>query len=303
MPLDADGEATFDPGILAVGPHTITATFAGTNDFQASNQSLNEVVYEYQTTTQVSESESVATYGDLVTFTATVAGVGSSSPTPTGSVQFEVDGQASGSPVALDDTGTASLSLAAIDAGTHTITAVYEGGDSTFEGGEASTILVVMASSQTINFGPLTSVSYGVAPIVLDASASSDLAVTYSIISGPGTLDGSTLTITGAGTITIEADQAGDNDYLAASSVQQSLQVAPAILTVTANPETKVYGSSDPALAYTLSGLEYNDTAASVLSGGLSRQPVRRSWVAPTPSPRARSWPTPATRSTLLALV
>ena len=26
VPLDADGEATFDPGILAVGPQTITAT-------------------------------------------------------------------------------------------------------------------------------------------------------------------------------------------------------------------------------------------------------------------------------------
>ena len=269
--LDADGEATFDPGILAVGQHTITATFAGTNDFQASNQSLYEVVYEYQTTTQLSQSESVATYGDLVTFTANVAALGSSSPTPTGSVQFEVDGQPSGAPVALDDTGTASLSLSTIDAGTHTITAIYESEDSTFESGEASTMLVVMPSSQTINFGPLTSVSYGVAPIVLDASASSGLAVAYSIISGPGTLDGSTLTITGAGTITIEADQAGDDDYLTASSVQQSLQVAPAILTVTANPETKVYGSSDPALAYTVSGLKYNDTAASVLSGSLTR--------------------------------
>ena len=150
-------------------------------------------------------------------------------------MQFEVDGQPYGSPVALDDTGTASLSLSTIDAGTHTITAVYEGEgqDSPFESGDADETLVVMPGSQTINFGPLSSVSYGVAPIVLDASASSGLVVSYSIISGPGTLDGSTLTITGAGTITIEADQAGDNDYLAAPSVQQSLQVTPAILTVT----------------------------------------------------------------------
>src|SRR5208283_3524167 len=46
--------------------------------------------------------------------------------------------------------------------------------------------------------GPYT---YGLSPVALTATASSALTVTYSVASGPGTISGSTLTITGAGTI------------------------------------------------------------------------------------------------------
>ena len=50
-----------------------------------------------------------------------------------------------------------------------------------------------------------------------------------------------------------------------------TLAITPATLTVTAKPETKVFGSADPALAYTASGFQFDDTAATVLSGHLSR--------------------------------
>ena len=167
VPLDANGEATLDPGALALGPHTVSAAFSGTDDFLASSQSSNDVVYQDQTTTQISESQSVATFGDTVTFTATVAAVDSSDGTPTGSVQFEIDGQPSGLPVPLDENGTASLSLSTVHGGSHTITAVYEGEGSVFEGGEASTDLQVMPAGQTINFGSLATVTYGVAAFAL----------------------------------------------------------------------------------------------------------------------------------------
>ena len=51
------------------------------------------------------------------------------------------------------------------------------------------------------------------------------------------------------------------------------LTITPAILKVTANPETKVYGSTDPAFTYAVdaSGLKFSDTAATVLSGALAR--------------------------------
>jgi hypothetical protein len=47
--------------------------------------------------------------------------------------------------------------------------------------------------------------------------------------------------------------------------------IAQATLTVTANPETKVYGSADPTLTYTASGFRFTDTAATVLKGKLTR--------------------------------
>ncbi len=42
------------------------------------------------------------------------------------------------------------------------------------------------------------------------------------------------------------------------------------MLTITANPETKVYGTADPGLAYTATGFKYSDTAATALTGSLA---------------------------------
>ena len=63
--------------------------------------------------------------------------------------------------------------------------------------------------SQTISFGPLAGQTYGVVPITLSATDTSDLPVSFSVVSGPATLSGNVLTITGAGTVEVEASQAG----------------------------------------------------------------------------------------------
>ena len=49
--------------------------------------------------------------------------------------------------------------------------------------------------------------------------------------------------------------------------------VSPAVLTITADPQTKVYGDADPALTFAASGFQYSDTAATVLTGELARAP------------------------------
>jgi Bacterial Ig-like domain (group 3) len=74
-------------------------------------------------------------YGDDVTFTATVAG-SMTRTTPTGSVQFRVDGADDGAPVMLDSGGAASFVPSAfVDVGA-TITALYRG-DATFDAASA----------------------------------------------------------------------------------------------------------------------------------------------------------------------
>jgi hypothetical protein len=50
-----------------------------------------------------------------------------------------------------------------------------------------------------------------------------------------------------------------------------ALTIAPAKLTIVAEPKTKVFGSADPTLAYTASGFQSSDTAATVLTGSLAR--------------------------------
>jgi MBG domain (YGX type) len=121
------------------------------------------------------------------------------------------------------------------------------------------------SQSQTIS-GPLANQTYGVAPITLTATATSNLPVSYMVISGPATISGSVLTITGAGLVDVEMDQAGNATYAAATPVDESFTVTPALLTVNATNEPMVYGGTVPALTYTYTGLVNSDT--SVVFGG-----------------------------------
>jgi hypothetical protein len=79
---------------------------------------------------------------------------------------------------------------------------------------------------QTITFAAIGAHLTTDAPITLAATASSGLAVTYSV-SGPATLSGSVLTITGAGTVTVTASQAGNSTYAAAPPIARSFAVTP----------------------------------------------------------------------------
>lgn len=80
---------------------------------------------------------------------------------------------------------------------------------------------------QTITFAPLSSVSFGVAPFNLTASASSGLAVTFtSNTTAVCTVAGSNVTIVAAGTCSITASQPGNSTYSAAAPVTQSFTVA-----------------------------------------------------------------------------
>ncbi len=90
-----------------------------------------------------------------------------------------------------------------------------------------------------------------------------------------------------------------DGTFASASTIS-TLTVNPATLTIAANPETKIYGTADPALAYTASGLQLSDTAASVLTGALARRrgaPWAASKQAATRSAGGRSPPAAITRS------
>ena len=123
--------------------------------------------------------------------------------------------------------------------------------------------------TQTIDFGPLASQSYGVAPITLSASATSSFPVNFTVLSGPATLSGDVLTVTGVGTIDVEASQPGNATYAAASPLDESFTVSPAALIITPTTgQSMVYGSAVPTLTYTASGF-VNGDPASLLTGTL----------------------------------
>jgi hypothetical protein len=74
-------------------------------------------------TSLVSDHPNSSVYGQTVTFTATVT---AGSGTPTGFVQFQIDGVNAGSAVALN-AGSATFQTNSLAAGTHTISALYSG--------------------------------------------------------------------------------------------------------------------------------------------------------------------------------
>jgi MBG domain (YGX type) len=136
-------------------------------------------------------------------------------------------------------------------------------------------VVPAAGTSQTITFpnpGPQT---YGAPPVTLNATASSGLPVSYAVTSGPATLTGSALTITGAGSITVQATQAGNTVYSAAVPVSIVVTVTQAPLTVTVNGANKVYGTANPPFSGTISGLVNGDlVTATYSSTATSTSPV-----------------------------
>lgn len=87
---------------------------------------------------------------------------------------------------------------------------------------------------QTITFAQPADRTFNPAANSLQVSAtsSSSLPVSIEVTSGPATLNGSTLTITGAGEVTLTATQAGNENFSAATPVVRTFTVAKATQTI-----------------------------------------------------------------------
>jgi hypothetical protein len=197
-----------------------------------------------------------ASYSASVTLTATVS---SASGTPAGLVTF-LSGSTPLGTAALNASGTAVLSTTALAAGTDTVTASYAT-QGNFAASTAAASITINASSQTISFPAIASRPYGSAPFAVSASSSlgSSSPVTITVASGPATIGGGLVSITGVGTVVLQASQAGNTSYGPASATE-SFQVTPASLTVAANSATRVYATANPAFGGTVTGAIGSDT-------------------------------------------
>ena len=100
--------------------------------------------------------------------------------------------------------------------------------------GSASGTLT-LKTAQHITFTPIPSQTVGAPPVTLSATSSAGLPVTFSVISGPGSISGSgtLLIFTGGGTVVVAADQVGDTIYAAAPQVTQLVTVGRTAQTIT----------------------------------------------------------------------
>jgi Bacterial Ig-like domain (group 3) len=113
---------------LSVGSHIIGATYSGDDNFSTSTaQSLTQNVASViqASTTTLASSVNPSTFGQTVTFTATVTPDARSTDTPTGTVTFE-EGTTLLGTAPLND-GVATLAISTLAVGSHTIAAVYSG--------------------------------------------------------------------------------------------------------------------------------------------------------------------------------
>jgi hypothetical protein len=258
MPLPANDSATLANITLLGGTHSITATYSGDTVYTASISATAATitVNPAASTTTVSASPATSTFGSSVTLSASVANT--TGTVATGNILF-MNGSTVLGTGALNASGIATYTTSALPIAVYNVVAVY-GGDTNFASSTSTaTTVTVTQIAQTITVSAIpANLTYGATPVTFSASASSNLAVSLSV-SGPATLSGSTIAISGAGTVTVTATQAGNTTYSAASAVVSTITVARAPLTVTLANITIPYGTAIPTINGSLTGVVNND--------------------------------------------
>jgi uncharacterized repeat protein (TIGR01451 family) len=230
-----------------VGTTKVTATVTDSGGAQSScafNVSVNA-----PTATTV---KSIAgRYGDSVTLTASVTPASLGQQTATGNVNFFINGNSIGSGP-LNVSGVAALPYTIVQApARYSITANYVSTNPFFLASSGSGQLTVGKANQTITFAPLANHIYGDAPFSLNANSSSGLPVSFNAAENCS-LTGNLLTITGAGTCTVTASQAGDATHNAANPVVQGFTINKAIATLNLTNLNQTYdGRPRPVVVIT----------------------------------------------------
>lgn len=119
---------------------------------------------------------------------------------------------------------TGVVSITGMSAGDYTARVSFVSSDATNSPQSVDVILTIDKANQTITFDPIGQ-QYSTGSVPLDATSDSGLVVAYGIASGPGLLNGSTLTFTATGTVLVTASQAGNANWNAAAAVTQSVTV------------------------------------------------------------------------------
>ncbi|MEM1119498.1 MAG: GEVED domain-containing protein, partial [Bacteroidota bacterium] len=105
--------------------------------------------------------------------------------------------------------------------------------------------------NQVINFLEIGDKTVEDTPFDLEVSASSGLPVDVVIISGPATLDGQTVTLSGEeGTVFIQASQAGNEFYNAATTVSRFFEVIAADTIIPPPPVNESYCTASGAMPW-----------------------------------------------------
>ena len=220
-------------GPATISGTTLTITGAGSVTVRAS-QTGND---SYNAAPPVDQTFTVAKGTPSITWSAPAAIVYG---TRVGATQLNASATVPGSFVYSPPAGTL------LDAGPNQILAVVFTPNDTgnYNTASASVSINVGKADQTITFAALANRTYGEASFTVSATSSSSLPVSFSVVSGPATASGNSVTLTGAGTVILRASQAGNTNYNPAANVDRAFTVAKAVPVITwANPADIVDGT------------------------------------------------------------
>jgi hypothetical protein len=194
--LNASGQCsvTYTPG--AIGPHTVTTSYAGDSTHATSSGNTSMTAIIRSTSTIMSCAPATVPVNGATTCTATVtdtAGVGAT--VPTGTVAFATDSGTftGGGSCALDATGRCSVTYTPTVIGAHTIAAT-SAGDSVHAGSSGTSSMTAIIRSTS------TSVSCTPATVPVNGNSTCTATVTDTAGAGASTLSGTVAFATDSGT-------------------------------------------------------------------------------------------------------
>jgi uncharacterized repeat protein (TIGR01451 family) len=257
--VDGAGVARLTVSGLAVGSHSLQASFTGTSSYLPSQSPLvSQAVAKADTSTALTTSGTVE-LGRPVTLTAQVAAVAPGGLVPDGTVAF-YDGATLLGSATLDGTGRASFTTSAIPFGDRSLTACY-GGSAGYLGSTSAVVLqpITAASTGTALTARPGAPAYG-QPVTLSAAVTS-VTLAAGIPTGQvGFYDGAaplgtaTLDATGTAQLVLLLPAAGLHGYSAvflggvgyagsaSGSVPLTVSPAPTAITLAASVNPSVAG-------------------------------------------------------------
>ena len=266
------GVATLTTSSLSTGAHAITVQYSGDGNFSGSTSSaITQTVDKASTSTLLTSGLNPSTFGQSVTFTATVSVVSPGVGTPSGSVNFFNGATLLGSGTL--SANEATFTTSSITAGTNGIIAVYAG-DTNFTTStsnnlsqivnKASTTTVVASNLNPSLFGNSVTFTATVSTVAPGAGVADGNVDFFrdSTLLGTATLDASGLaTISSsalpAGVSAITAVYAGSGNFNRSISPGISQVVNQAPIITSAN--TATFKTGDPGnFTFTATGYPTN---------------------------------------------
>jgi hypothetical protein len=244
------------PGIVSVPSSSdLYAKYSGDAFYEpGSNVSVDSSSYPISTLNLTVDNPNPFP-GQSITLTATL--------TPYSGAGFSTDGEAVSfncgevlTSTATLHSGVAAVTTSSLPSGGISCRASFAG-DTHFASALSPSTAVTVQSGPSLLAFSIPNHNYG-DTFTLSATSPSPGTISYSNISGPATLNGTTVTATGLGQVTLQASLAASGQYPAATQAA-TFTVATANLAITANNAVRVYGGANPVFTGTINGARFND--------------------------------------------